>query len=292
MTDLVITYVTMNDPQWVAEYKKSLGKEPNYSRFFDWGFLKYILRGVENCLPWINKVHLVVSGRSQVPSWISEHVNIVEHKDIIPEEFLPVFNSCAIEMFLHRIPDLAEQYIYLNDDTIPINMSNESDYFEDGKVRVNVAERRISGFQNGVYNDQCIGSTRVVNDLFGVDTNTYYKPAHNFTAFLKSECEELYGRAYEQISKSISKVREGKNFNQYMYIAYMVRKGRVVESPLNLKYTSFRFPVSSIIRDIGGSANWICINDKWCNDGCRESSRKELSKAFERRFPNKCKYER
>ena len=35
---------------------------------------------------------------------------------LVPPEGLPLFNSHAIEAWLHRIPGLAEQFVYFNDD--------------------------------------------------------------------------------------------------------------------------------------------------------------------------------
>ena len=57
-------------------------------------------------MPFVRNVHLVVSGKTQVPEWASDRLKVVTHRDIIPEEFLPTFNSTTIEMFLHRIPEL------------------------------------------------------------------------------------------------------------------------------------------------------------------------------------------
>eukprot|EP00514_Thraustochytrium_sp_LLF1b_P006308 CAMPEP_0184539874 /NCGR_PEP_ID=MMETSP0198_2-20121128/18355_1 /TAXON_ID=1112570 /ORGANISM="Thraustochytrium sp., Strain LLF1b" /LENGTH=105 /DNA_ID=CAMNT_0026933411 /DNA_START=206 /DNA_END=520 /DNA_ORIENTATION=- len=63
---------------------------------------------------------------TQRPDWLSStasHITLVEHSEIFPEwakakGALPTFNSCAIESVLHRIPGLAECYLYLNDDVL------------------------------------------------------------------------------------------------------------------------------------------------------------------------------
>ena len=41
---------------------------------------------------------------------------LVDHAAILPPDALPTFNSHAIESALHRVPDLAEHFVYLNDD--------------------------------------------------------------------------------------------------------------------------------------------------------------------------------
>ena len=139
--DYVITYVDGSDKEWQAEYERVSGKKINAEkseRYRSWDNLKYNLRAVEQNLPFIRNVYLVVSGPSQVPSWVNtETVHVVYHKDIIPEKFLPVFCSTAIEMFLGFIPGLSENFIYANDDTFVMKKCDEKDFFINGKPVLN-----------------------------------------------------------------------------------------------------------------------------------------------------------
>ena len=66
--DAVITYVNGLDPVWQASYSKAAGVPALAKRFRDWGTLKYLLRGIENCMPFIDDVFLVVASGSQVPT--------------------------------------------------------------------------------------------------------------------------------------------------------------------------------------------------------------------------------
>ena len=60
--------------------------------------------------------------------WINqENVNIVLHEMIIPQDLLPTFNSTTIEMFLPLIPDLAEHFIYGNDDIFVLKPTQPTD---------------------------------------------------------------------------------------------------------------------------------------------------------------------
>jgi len=46
-----------------------------------------------------------------------DHVTIVDHTDIFPSsEHLPTYNSHAIGACLHKIPNLSQHYLYMNDD--------------------------------------------------------------------------------------------------------------------------------------------------------------------------------
>ena len=55
-----------------------------------------------------------------MPDWLDTahpQIEIVDHRAIFPDRrFLPTFNSCVIETFLHRIPGLSSHYLYFNDD--------------------------------------------------------------------------------------------------------------------------------------------------------------------------------
>ena len=103
-TDAIITYVDGTDPVWIEDYQKTVGGTAMVKRYRDWGTLKYLLRGIQLYLPFVDRVFLVVSNYSQVPQWINPScVRIVTHSEIIPESSLPTFNSSMIEMFLNSI---------------------------------------------------------------------------------------------------------------------------------------------------------------------------------------------
>ena len=77
---------------------------------------------MEKFAPWVRKVHFVTC--DQKPRWLNAShpkLQLVNHTDYIPEKFLPVFNSSLIEIYLHKIPDLADQFVYFNDDFFIIN---------------------------------------------------------------------------------------------------------------------------------------------------------------------------
>ena len=50
--------------------------------------------------------------------WVSEYAKVqhIDHSEIISSKYLPTFNSHVIEAHLHNIPNLAENFIYFNDD--------------------------------------------------------------------------------------------------------------------------------------------------------------------------------
>lgn len=144
--DLVLTWLDDSDPAWQVAYHQAYSSLPaspylahlatGASAFRDFGLLKYLLRGVDAFLPWIRKVHLVTNTRT--PQWLrtdSQRLQLVSHEDIFPDaSVLPTFNGAAIESCLGYIPDLAERFIYCNDDVLFLSPVPQERYFVGGKA--------------------------------------------------------------------------------------------------------------------------------------------------------------
>ena len=135
--DAVYTWVDGADP-WhreaasagVPALARALGVEHRFRDFGAASTLRYSLRSLARHAPWLRRVWVVTAGPSQRPRWLrvaaspgEPGVHLVHHASIFPPEAiaqgaLPTFNSCAIELNLHRIPGLAECFLYLNDDVL------------------------------------------------------------------------------------------------------------------------------------------------------------------------------
>ena len=80
--------------------------------------LRYALRSVHAFAPWVRRIFIATD--SQAPAWLdADHprVRIVRSEEFFADPaVLPTFNSHAIESQLHHIPDLAEHFLYSNDD--------------------------------------------------------------------------------------------------------------------------------------------------------------------------------
>lgn len=138
--DFVVLWVDPSDPEWQDNRKKYQKQarineliDDNEERYRDWGLFRYWFRGVEKYAPWVNKVHLVTCGH--IPEWINRYhpkLNIVNHSDFMPSDILPTFNTNAIELCLHKIPGLAEQFVLFNDDVFITRRTNPTDFFKNG----------------------------------------------------------------------------------------------------------------------------------------------------------------
>ena len=108
--DFVFMFVNPFDKVWTKEYFKHFNRNPldDPRQVKSPKLLRYFLRSVAKNMPWISKMHMVVACPTQVPSWINrDTINVVFHKDIIPERWLPTFNLTSISRFVNSIPDLA-----------------------------------------------------------------------------------------------------------------------------------------------------------------------------------------
>lgn len=291
--DIVITYVNGLDPIWQRDYEKYTSQPVLEKRFRDWGTLRYLFRGIAENMSFIRKVHLVVSHKSQVPEWINcDEVNVVLHKDIIPEEYLPVFNSNPIEMHLHRIEDLDEEYLYFNDDLFPLQSCKPTDFFENGKCYLGMAHHLLVW---DMFKRICRNSDHLARKALGLKPQLcFLRPQHICTPMFKSECEELYNKMQDEILARTTRIRSKENVTQYIFLDYLYLKGRLINKRLSKKH--FSVGISSI----SGLTNFIknptrqlaCINDVKLSEERYAELRKALLNAFEERFPHKSKYER
>jgi hypothetical protein len=137
--DIVYLWVDGNDPVWrrkrqtsliqlSSQNQSSIAKYGNVEgRFRDNDELRYSLRALERYFPDCGHVYIITD--AQKPAWLqnSAQISIIDHKDLIPANKLPTFDSANIESYIHHIPNLSERYFYLNDDVFfgsPVDVSH------------------------------------------------------------------------------------------------------------------------------------------------------------------------
>lgn len=286
--DLVVTYVDDRDPVWrqaVSQYKVELSPQ----RYRSWDIFKYWFRGVEKHMPFIRTVHLVVSNIEQVPKWLDQSkVHVVLHKDIIPEDLLPTFNSTTIEMYLCRIQGLAEHFIYSNDDMMPMNDMVVRDFFtEDGLPIYELVHRDEARMS---FRLQCKNSYRLAARLTGYkdDGIHYFYIKHSMSPILKSCCEEVHKKAGDEIHRKCNKFRQPWNFTQYLFPDYTLMSKRAKLGKMSLCYVKTS---NANIRDMvgGNKAKVVCINDSEINDF--EERCKQVNCKLKNAFLKKSRFE-
>ena len=326
--DFVITWVDMEDPKWKAEFSKYSGKKDNEkngvseARFRDYGFLKYWFRGVEKFAPWVRKIHFVTSG--QKPEWLDENnpkINLVNHKDYIPAEFLPTYNSVVIERYLHKIPDLAEHFVYFNDDFYIINNISTERFFKNG-VPCDIAVFQYNPSWSQWYK-RIKNNLRIINKHFDKKEvmardhdkwfhksygsrarwNYLLKPygkfitlrtPHNAQPYLKSTFEEVWAVAEKELTEtSANRFRTVTDYTPELFRTWQICKGNF--EPYNTYSDTKMFPLmikpkQAIKAIYNQSYTLICLND---NVHIRnyEQVMGNIKNAFESILPEKSSFE-
>ena len=144
--DAVILWVDGNDEKhhekmlpYLTDKQDSNSKKFR-TRFDQVNEIKFTVDSLLKFAPFVRNIFIITD--DQTPDFLKknntkEHykkVSIVDHKVIFSgyEDYLPVFNNRPIETCIYRIPNLAEHFIYLNDDFFLINKTSPDDFFSNG----------------------------------------------------------------------------------------------------------------------------------------------------------------
>ena len=332
--DFVVTWVDGNDDKWLEEKRKYEVKSENHKdelfdiwnnneiRYRDWDNLKYWFRGVEKFAPWVNKIHFVTYGH--IPDWLNtdnEKLNIVNHKDFIPEKYLPTFNSNAIELNLHRIDKLSNQFVYFNDDMFLINKTKKTDFFKNGlpcetaaldcvSLDWNIGHAEIRNMQ--ILNKYFEKRKVIKNNLKGWINLKYGKqliktlvllPWDRFTglyeshlpcSYIKSIFDELWNREHTVFENTcMNKFRTESDINHWLIKAWQIATANFYPRKPN-KGKMFLKEIDDEILNTLEKQKYkiICINDFQCSNDDFMIQKRKLNNAFEKILPQKCSFEK
>lgn len=301
--DIVILWVNPDDYLWRSQYDKYAEKEGKKSfesiRFRDYGTLNYLFRGIEKNASWINRVHLILSSESQIPDWLNRkngRLRIHYHREFIPINLLPTFNSNCIELFLHRIKDISEHYILFNDDQFIINKLDEDMFVKDGlpvfdgntkkfKFRLEIANT----FRNTLDNNLKF----VIN--YCTDNKLkarQYKHAHLPEIHVKSFEKNIVDSNFALFILSLidSRWRCDKNFTNWLF-SDLIQSEKKYHKDKDLYSDSLYTKLNKNIDYEEISKNkLVCINDDTKDDfdECVE----DLKKFLNTLYPNKSSFEK
>ena len=307
--DIVISFVDCKDKVWMKSYLKTIHNQSQlfpYYQFYNHNTIKYVLRGIDEFIPYVNNVFIVVSNIEQVPDYIDQSkVKIVLHKDFIPEKYLPLFNSTAIELFLHKIPGLGEEFVYFNDDMIPISHIPYEDLFKDGIpcISFNTEQRRKSpSYKQCASYRRCVLSfyeaKNTVEILTGEEIDTkdieLQIPQHSPTPLLKSVCDEASNieRHNSLLDFYITNIRSPRNLNQYYWADILYFKKQYTESNIKSHYTSTKYIKDVDIKEVKKENKFICINDYGSDEMPLSQIDDIIQLKLDTIFKNKSKYEK
>jgi hypothetical protein len=207
--DAVITYVNGMEPNWRYLAARNNALDDFVRDFYDYGTLRFVLRGISEHMKFIDRVFLIVSNIEQVPEYVNDNVIIITHDMFIPKDYLPTFNSRTIECFLWNIPDLSEEFIYFNDNMIPINRLEKEDFFRDGNICLSFKDEKTpsSKFNKLLYTCNNFSSQFYHEN----ENHNYLRPAKIMTPFLKSDFSKNFDLIKEHIPNILYKKRDISN---------------------------------------------------------------------------------
>ena len=263
--DYVVPMVFPDDREWQRDLRRaSRGSysDPDSVRYRSWHTEQLLVQCIRTFMPWLRNIIIILARESQVQPWM-KNVRIVFHRDFIPSEFLPTFNSRAMEMFLDRIPGLADHFLYANDDMIPVAPLARDDFFRDGMPCQHMTPKPFPSSPNN-FQVACLGGLNFVAEEFGLTfTNKWMKNGHSIAPILKSTCHHLWQRDPDRIMASLSPFREPKNFNQYIYSWYQHLSGQYIDhTPRRCLCTANNHNAAQMAAAILDPQNQIvCIND-------------------------------
>lgn len=328
--DAVIIWVDGSDPDWQRERALFLPKantDNRTERYRDMGLLRYLFRGLETYAPWIRTVHFVTCG--QKPKWLNSNapkLHCISHAEYIPSEYLPTFNSNAIELNFHRIESLSEKFIYFNDDQFLIDAVSPEFFFHRDLPKQSAAflplyfdptDAVFSGilttdlqviyrnfsqvdFMKHLHkhadpcNDGLINSFRNIKNIFTKTQGIEY--SHLPAPLLKSCISNLWNSEYNILdATSRNKFRSAEDANQYLIQLWQIATGHY--SPTNKKKqgkyfylpNSYLAAADCILRQ---QAKTICLNDgEFASEDDFQKCVSIITRAFEQILPQKSSFE-
>lgn len=209
--DVVYTWVDGEDPEWnaarVARGGDELRRESaGQARFRSRDELLHSMRSVHLFAPWVRTIHLVTAG--QRPEWLADHprVRVVDHREILPPDALPTFNSQAIETALHRVPGLAEHFVYLNDDVFLGRATRPELFFNAGggfAAFVGDGAVGLPGTADKPFLHAAATNRALIEEAFGVAiTQVMAHSPHPHRVSVIAEVEERFADAVGRTARS------------------------------------------------------------------------------------------
>ncbi|MEX2367142.1 MAG: Stealth CR1 domain-containing protein [Pseudohongiellaceae bacterium] len=270
--DAVVTWVNGEDPVHRARlnvYLESIGHRPKVAdaqRYRETGEFAYCIASLLTFAPWLRKIHIIAD--AQEPDFMAsirqspwrDKVVMVDHTVLFKgyEQYLPTFNIRSIKSMFWNIPDLAEQFVFLNDDFMVMRPIQPSHWFNKGKA---VLSGRWMLQHPGVVLSQLLGNRRLSSDKRPGNHQAqaysarlaefryrYLKVPHKPHPLLRSVMEAYMAAHPDQLAHNISfPLRDGSQFLADSLVNHLALKQGKAEvsnrfATLRFKPTDYRQP--------------------------------------------------
>ncbi len=237
--DAVYTWVNHADPDWAAAYADHSGSvqmatdADALSRFHSNDELRYSLRSVAVNAPWINRIYVLTNCAK--PDWLNDEdprLIWVDHAEVMPKAALPTFNSHAIESCLHKIPNLSEHFLYLNDDVFLARPLDKGFFFDQAGASSSFLETygMVSG--DVVEGDpDYLNASRNVAGLLRDDLGFVPTQLHQHTCFalrksVLAEIETKWQDQFDALRANRFRTSGDLNVTSFLYHHYAIATGK------------------------------------------------------------------
>lgn len=330
--DIVITYLDGNDTDWQEEKNRYIVGEKsdiNPNRYRNWDNLRFWFRSIEENAPWVRYIHFVTWGH--VPNWLNlkhHKLRIVKHEDYIPSRWLPTFSSRCIDMNLHRIPEIADNFVYFNDDMFLTNSTSPEDFFVNGLpcdsaiistsgycMKNDISDLHLAPIIDSAVINKYFDKKKVIRNNRSKWYNYKYGkwnlitflmfPYSNFVGFMnfhlpysynKKTYEEVWNKEYEICSATCAhKFREVNDLNHWVFTYWQYAKGTFMPRKPNIGRC---FQLHTYDDAVGASKcikekqyKMICLNDALNSNSDFERIKKCVNNSLKGLFPHRSSYE-
>lgn len=324
--DFVVTWVDGNDVKWQEEKnkydRKGNDEASSIIRYRDWELTKYWFRAVEKYAPWVNNVFFITCGH--LPNWLNlenPKLKFIKHTDFMPQEVLPTFNSNAIELYINRIPNLEEKFVYFNDDQFITSPVKSCDFFQEGKPKDALVFNAVSvNKENNIiehtilnnlelvakyFEKKDIQTSKLYNIKYGLSNirNILLSPWKYYTGILnqhvpishlKSTFDEVWNLEEDELYKTTThKFRTKEDYSHWVFRYWNLVKGNFI--PTNMKkckYINLENENKEFVENvINGKYKMVCINDS--DETIQfDKVKNEMIQMFEKILPEKSSFEK
>jgi hypothetical protein len=213
--DVVYTLVDGDDPAW-RRLKASYGGPQvaasdddeqwgDSKRYRNMGEIVYAIRSVRRFAPWAGQIYIVITDGQQLPPEVlaTPGVTVVPYSTIMPAEILPSFCSNSIEAYLHRIPGLAEIFLYGNDDYLFWKPTPRAYFVDNDRLRLRgylqpQALARLGLLRHG----HMKLANRTALLLYDRGFERVYMPEHSYHVMRKSTCEHVWAMHGDELAEA------------------------------------------------------------------------------------------
>eukprot|EP01113_Clastostelium_recurvatum_P038429 TRINITY_DN5759_c0_g1_i2.p1 TRINITY_DN5759_c0_g1~~TRINITY_DN5759_c0_g1_i2.p1 ORF type:complete len:377 (+),score=65.70 TRINITY_DN5759_c0_g1_i2:121-1131(+) len=307
--DLVYTWVNGSDPlhvnKRIVRSGGAMQSAGSINRFRDMGGLKYSLRSAEKHAPWLRKIWIVTD--DQVPDFLdtkNKKVQVISHREMFKDKTaLPTFNSNAIEANFFNLPsEVAECFIFLNDDMLFMNDVTRDDFWQPQYGQVMYASSWTAPPSKDKLSNSWHRAIKRGNELFDElwnEKGVRHYASHGPYFFMRPSLSSLYKELQDEFDATSARPFRTENdlTLPFMYQHHTLRYYQAFVASSGINY------FAKIVDDLSHTKKALekamslrpktaCLNDALSNERPNQKTLTWVEENFfQKLFPEKPKHE-